>query len=175
MTRPRSSRVCVDDTPWYYCVARCACRALLCGEDPFTGKSCEHRRAWLAEGIKDLAGIFTIDVTGCAAMSDHAHAERRCFEPRGRAAAAARSGWKTAVFPSVPLMPFDAAARVPGTSLRLPGLVERDSLDRHQTKSTGIAGRAQSGGAPPAPDSQWGTAPCRRGRCPFPPDRFHHP
>jgi REP element-mobilizing transposase RayT len=73
MTRPRSSLVCVDETPWYHCVTRCIRRAFLCGEDPLTGRSCEHRRAWFADRIKELAGIFAIDVAGYAAMSNHAH------------------------------------------------------------------------------------------------------
>jgi len=45
----------------------------LCGEDPFSGRSYEHRRTWIAERIKQLAGVFTIDVAGYAAMNNHAH------------------------------------------------------------------------------------------------------
>ena len=52
MTRPRSSLVSLEDTPYYQCVNRTVRRAMLCGEDPVTGQSYEHRRGWIAERIK---------------------------------------------------------------------------------------------------------------------------
>jgi hypothetical protein len=73
MTRPGSSLVAIDDTPWYHCCSRCVHRAFFCGEDHLTGRSYEHRREWIAERIKQLAGIFAIDIAGYAAMSNHAH------------------------------------------------------------------------------------------------------
>jgi len=79
MTRPRSSLIAIDDTPWYHCGSRCVRRAFLCGEDPFSGRSYEHRRTWIAERIKQLAEVFAIDVAGYAAMrerGDDRHRER---------------------------------------------------------------------------------------------------
>lgn len=62
MTRPRSTLVSLSDTPWYHVVCRCVRRAYLCGEDVQAGVSYEHRRDWIVERVKQLAGVFAIDV-----------------------------------------------------------------------------------------------------------------
>ena len=38
-----------------HCVQRCVRRAFLCGEDPYSGKSYEHRREWIRERLEFLA------------------------------------------------------------------------------------------------------------------------
>jgi len=73
MTRARSSLGAIEDTCWYHCVVRCVRPDLLCIEDRLTRRSYDHRRDWIAHRIKQLAGIFAIDVAGYAAMSNHAH------------------------------------------------------------------------------------------------------
>ena len=73
MASPRYTQLALDDTPWYHCVSRCVRRAYLCGRDDQSGESYEHRRHWVVQRIKQLAGIFTIDVAAYAVMSNHYH------------------------------------------------------------------------------------------------------
>ena len=62
MTQPRQSQISLSDTPYYYCISRCVCRAFLCGEDKYTGKSFEDRKQWMIERIHYLASIFNLDI-----------------------------------------------------------------------------------------------------------------
>ncbi len=71
MTRPRASIVSALDTPYYHCINRCVRRAWLCGEDPLTGKSFEHRKPWMLARLKLLTEIFAIDLCDYALMSNH--------------------------------------------------------------------------------------------------------
>ena len=73
MTYPRSSIVSVEDTPYYHCIGRCVRRSHLCGEDRLTGRSYEHRRAWILERLRLLTGVFAIDLCAYALMSNHYH------------------------------------------------------------------------------------------------------
>lgn len=51
MPRPRKCQIAVEATPYYHCVSRCVRRAFLCGEDRYTGKSYDHRRAFIEEEL----------------------------------------------------------------------------------------------------------------------------
>lgn len=73
MTRPRSTLVSLEETPYYHCISRCVRRAFLCGQDRFTGKSFNHRKPWLVKRIKHLSKVFAIDITAYAIMSSHHH------------------------------------------------------------------------------------------------------
>ncbi|RNE92443.1 hypothetical protein [Marichromatium sp. AB32] len=73
MTRPRAALVSLSDTPWYHVVTRCVRRAYLCGFDQLTGRSFEHRRSWVELRLRQLAGVFAIDVAAYAVMEIKGH------------------------------------------------------------------------------------------------------
>jgi hypothetical protein len=86
MPRAREQLVDLSVTPYYHCMSRCVRRAFLCGEDPYTGESYEHRKGWVRERLRALATLFAIDVCAYAIMSNHLHVVLRVVV--GRAA-----GW----------------------------------------------------------------------------------
>ena len=69
------SKYLVDpETPcFYHCISRCVRRAYLCGDDPFTGNSCDHRKAWLEKRMLKLAAIFSVKLYAYAIMDNHYH------------------------------------------------------------------------------------------------------
>nr|WP_018861574.1 hypothetical protein [Thioalkalivibrio sp. ALJ3] len=70
MTRARKELVSVETTPYYHCICRCVRRAFLCGEDSYSGKNYEHRRGWVLERLRELQGVFAVDVCAYAVMSN---------------------------------------------------------------------------------------------------------
>jgi REP element-mobilizing transposase RayT len=80
MTQARSQQISLENTPYYHCINRCVRRAFLCGEDPVSGASYEHRKGWVVEKLAELAGVFTIDVCAYAVMSNHYHLVLRIDE-----------------------------------------------------------------------------------------------
>ena len=73
MPTPRRSQISLSDTPYYHCISRCVRRAFLCGVDPYSQKSYEHRRQWVEDRLYFLASLFAIDICAYAVMSNHTH------------------------------------------------------------------------------------------------------
>ena len=82
MASPRYNQISLEETPWYHVVSRCVRRAYLCGTDHNSGQSYEHRREWVAQRIKFLATIFTIDIAAYAIMHNHYHLVVRVDDER---------------------------------------------------------------------------------------------
>jgi len=57
----------------FHAVQRTVRRAWLCGLDPVSGKSFEHRRTWIQNRLQELAGSFGIDCLSFAVMLNHVH------------------------------------------------------------------------------------------------------
>lgn len=74
MSRKKRSQVFdADQVGIYHCTQRAVRRAMLCGHDPLTGRSFEHRRGWIEELLEELAGIFAFDALAYAVMGNHVH------------------------------------------------------------------------------------------------------
>jgi putative transposase len=73
MGLPRSRYVQEGEEGIYHCYCRCVRRAFLFGVDAVTGQDYSHRKEWIVERLKFLAGIFAIDVCAYAVMHTHCH------------------------------------------------------------------------------------------------------
>lgn len=73
MTSPRRQIVDPVVPGFYHCVSRCVRRAFLCGEDNYSGRDFEHRKAWVEARLLELAEWFSVGVHAYAVMSNHLH------------------------------------------------------------------------------------------------------
>jgi hypothetical protein len=63
-TYARRQIVAEDRVGVYHCIARCVRRAFLCGIDPYTGHDFSHRKKWILDRVRELAGLFAVEVCG---------------------------------------------------------------------------------------------------------------
>ena len=73
MTYPRLQTVDPQAPGFFHCISRCVRRAFLCGQDGYSGRSYEHRKAWVEERLIVLAECFAVGVYAYAVMSNHVH------------------------------------------------------------------------------------------------------
>jgi hypothetical protein len=73
MGLPRSHYVKEGTIAVYHCFSRCVRRAFLCGLDAVSGRDYSHRKSWILNRLRFLAGIFAIDVCAYAVMDNHYH------------------------------------------------------------------------------------------------------
>jgi hypothetical protein len=59
-------------------------RAFLCGQDQTTRQNFDHRRGRIETRIRELAAVFTIDVSAYAVMSNHYHVVLRLDAARAQ-------------------------------------------------------------------------------------------
>lgn len=70
MAIPRQQQIPKGRAVWVHVTSRCVRKAYLCGGRD--GKW-EHRRQWVEERLRELAGVFAVDIAAYAVMSNHVH------------------------------------------------------------------------------------------------------
>ena len=69
VTYPRSHLIDSENGGLYHLISHRVRRAWLCGEDPLTGRSFEHRRQWIEDRMPELATCFTVELYAYAVVS----------------------------------------------------------------------------------------------------------
>ena len=68
--RNRAEVVVADEIGVYHCVQRVVRRAFLCGVDPPSGNSYEHRSTRIRDRLEALAGLFGVEIAAFAVLSN---------------------------------------------------------------------------------------------------------
>ncbi len=69
----RSALIPEGETGFFHCYSQCVRQAFLLGKENSTGADHSHRRAWIKEFEKWLAGLFAVEVGFRGEMSNHIH------------------------------------------------------------------------------------------------------
>ncbi len=64
-TYARRQIVRKDVVESYHCIARCVRRTFLCGMGSYSGHDYSHRKGWILDRLRELAGLFAIEVCDC--------------------------------------------------------------------------------------------------------------
>ena len=70
---PRKQIIAANEVGIFHCYNRCVRRAFLCGFDPVTGQSFEHRKEWIQLRLELLAVSFGIEICDFALLDNHIH------------------------------------------------------------------------------------------------------
>ncbi len=73
MTISRESKISLDATRHYHCIAQCVRQAYLFGEHEITGQNYDHRKQWIVSRLRFLSYVFSIDLCAFAVLSTHYH------------------------------------------------------------------------------------------------------
>lgn len=69
----RSEQIDPRETQLVHCYGQCVRRAMLCGEDPYTGQCYDYRKGMFRDRLEFLCSIFAIDCLTYTVMSNHFH------------------------------------------------------------------------------------------------------
>jgi len=68
-TYPRRQIVIEDKVGVYHCVARSSAGPSSAARTRTTGQDFSHRKDWILDRLRELAGLFSVEVCGCSVMS----------------------------------------------------------------------------------------------------------
>ena len=70
---PRNPIIAANELGSYHVFNRCVRRAFLCGIDPVSGRSFNHRKEWIKLRLELLAVSFGIEICDYALLDNHIH------------------------------------------------------------------------------------------------------
>ena len=69
----RAEVFAADEVAVVHVISRVVRRCFLLGDDPVTGKNFNHRKGWIEERLRRLAGAFGVDLLAFSCLSNHFH------------------------------------------------------------------------------------------------------